>query len=109
MSPTPTASTCPGTFPDMGASPNYRYFNQPIEQIPGWDATKSQILFHGANKGLWWQTGPECIDVVTCVRLTENGLEFDRVKVFVFKSANPDTECDTIPIISCEPSPPPSP
>jgi hypothetical protein len=51
-------------------SGNYRYFNQPIEQIPGWDANEPQILFHGKNAGLVW-VNIECIPVVTCVELSD--------------------------------------
>lgn len=101
MSPVPEDTQCPGPFPNMGAARNYRYFNQPIEQIPGWDANEAQVLFHGVNNGLWWQNAPQCIDVVTCVRLTSNGLEFDRVKAFVFKVGDTDTECVTIAVTGC--------
>lgn len=106
MSSAPCCSPCPDFFPAIPL--NYRYFNQPIEQIPGWDATKSQILFHGANKGLFWQTAPECIDVVTCIKLTPAGLEIERAKVSVIKVFEPDTLCPDIPATDC-PSPSSSP
>lgn len=39
---------------------NYRYFNQPIELIPGWDASKDQGLIHAKDSGLMW------IDMIEC-------------------------------------------
>ena len=63
---------CNDPFPNMPAGNNYRYFNQPIEMIPGWDNNKSQILFHGKDKGLYWETVPECIDIAKCATLKES-------------------------------------
>lgn len=82
-------------------SKNYRFFNQPIEQIPEWDPTKSQVLFHAANCGLVWQTF-ECIDVVTCIKLESSELVIETKKLFVLKTDNPDENaCPNIPVTDC--------
>lgn len=62
---------CSDAFPEIGQNvKKYRYFNQPIEQIPGFLATESQILFHGQDGGLYWQTIPSgCVEVTTCVKI----------------------------------------
>jgi hypothetical protein len=39
---------------------NFRYFNQPIEQIPGFNAQLPQVLAHRPNSGLQW------VNVVSC-------------------------------------------
>lgn len=67
---------CEDKFPDMSSlssSGNYRYFNQPIEQVPGWDVAKAQILFHGENRGLYWQTIPDCVNVLECLTVVPSG------------------------------------
>ena len=67
-------ASCEDKFPDMGSSSgNYRYFNQPIEQVPGWEKDKAQILFHGENKGLFWQTIPECVNLLECLNIVPSG------------------------------------
>lgn len=104
MSSTPCCP-CPDFFPAINQT--YRYFNQPIEQIPGWNPATAQILFHGANNGLVWVSAPECIDVVTCITLAPSGLHIERAKVAVLKIFPPDTYCPDIPATNC-PSPEPS-
>jgi hypothetical protein len=47
----------------------YRFFNQPIEQIPLWAADKFQILVHPPDGGLHWLTLETCQQVVTCLTL----------------------------------------
>lgn len=62
---------CSSDFPTT-PSDKYRYFNQPVEQIPGYDKEKAQILFH--QKGaLVWQDIAECVEVVKCVKLETEG------------------------------------
>ena len=60
----------------------YRFFNQPIEQIPGWVADKVQVLVHKGNQGLIWQN-VYCEEVVTCISLDSNTktLKIDRKKI----------------------------
>lgn len=93
-------NTC--TIQDFPPAPsdNYRYFNQPIEQIPGWDKDEPQILFHGKNAGLIW-VNIECVPVVTCVEIADSSasgqsggssscqceLTLTRKKLYVLKDA----------------------
>lgn len=67
---TQTNNTCEIIdFPEIsGSSSPYRYFNQPIEQIPGWNKDEPQILFHGKNHGLVW-VNIQCVPVVTCATI----------------------------------------
>ena len=62
-------STCEDTFPPSGSETNaaIRYFNLPIEQIPGFSAEDAQILFRSPNSGLVWLSIPAtgCIDVMS--------------------------------------------
>lgn len=63
-----TLIECSGVFPEISpGSKIYRYFNQPIEQIPGYSSGVSQMLFHGAAQGLYWQTIPDCVELPKCV------------------------------------------
>lgn len=94
-------------FPTMPeGSGNYRYFNQPIEQIPGWNANKPQILFHGKNAGLVW-SDIQCLPVVTCVQITGVSspaedptacnceLSITRHNLYILKDAGiNETECE---------------
>lgn len=50
----------------------YRFFNQPIEQIPKWTFDKFQILVHVPTGGLHWLTVDQCQQVVTCLSIDEN-------------------------------------
>jgi hypothetical protein len=62
-------STCEDTFPPSGSETNaaIRYFNLPIEQIPGFSAEDAQISFRSPNSGLVWLSIPAtgCIDVMS--------------------------------------------
>lgn len=40
-----------------------RFFNQPIEQIPGYKEGEFQILTHGCHVGLHWHS-PVCVEVM---------------------------------------------
>jgi hypothetical protein len=66
--PEPVSLTeCSSDFP-TAPSDKYRYFNQPVEQIPGYEDGKVQMLFN--HKGaLVWQTMPECVEILKCVKL----------------------------------------
>ena len=74
---------CSDAFPDIGQDvKKYRYFNQPIEQIPGWNPSKSQILFHGANGGLYWETiTDDCVEVTKCVKVETDSPGSDDFKI----------------------------
>ena len=52
----------------FGAPPEkkYRYFNQPIEQIPGWKSGDYQFLVHSPNCGLQWLS-------IECTECDESG------------------------------------
>ena len=66
---TPTLKECTDPFPETPLPDKYRYFNQPVEQIPGYEEDKTQMLFHKEG-ALVWQTIPEkCVEVVKCVKL----------------------------------------
>lgn len=81
----------------------YRFFNQPIEQIPGFDITKPQILAHAPNCGLMWFTIDQCLEVVTCLSLQTDKLKVTRNNVVVIKDFGilaGDTACD-IPLTNC--------
>jgi hypothetical protein len=68
-------STCEDTFPPSGSDPSaaLRYFNMPIEQIPGFKAEDPQLLFRSPNSGLVWLSIPQtgCIDVMSKLNLDE--------------------------------------
>ena len=92
-------------FPNAGTP--YRYFNQPVELVPGWSAGDAQALVHGENGGLIWKT-VKCLDVVTCVKLQGAELIIERRNITVLSEDDPVAECDNIPTIAC-PIPSPSP
>lgn len=101
MNPTPSSSPCPSViFPQT--FPNYRYFNQPIELIPGWDQSKDQVLVHAKDSGLIW-VEIVCLPVVTCIRLDAlNGkLVAERRNVSIIKDFD-EISC-TIPVTGCPP------
>lgn len=45
---------------DEQPNKKYRYFNQPIEQIPGFEINKKQALVHDPQCGLKWMDIVEC-------------------------------------------------
>lgn len=63
---------CTEKFPETPEQ-DYRYFNQPIEQIPGFNKNKSQLLFHAEGCGLVWQDIAECVDLVKCAKVSGEG------------------------------------
>ena len=75
----------------------YRWFNQPIEQIPLWASGVFQVLVHPPNGGLHWLTLETCQQVVTCMTLDgENMLKpvlKDVVVLKTFDVADPEA-CD---------------
>jgi hypothetical protein len=86
MTPTTTATPtkeCSDDFPDVQEDiQKYRFFNQPIEQIPGWKADKSQILFHTPNKGLYWESVPDqCVEVPKCVKIEFESPGSEKVQI----------------------------
>jgi len=78
-------------------SVKYRWFNQPIEQIPLWAEDKFQILVHPPNGGLHWLTVDQCQQVVTCIEIDgDNIIQAtlkDIVPIKIFDVQNPDA-CD---------------
>lgn len=78
--------------PSSGAEDKYRYFNQPIEQIPGWQADKPQLLVHRPNCGLQWVALSGCLDVVTCIKLEDGHLKADLRNIVVIKDFTPQDE-----------------
>lgn len=96
------SSACTGdlntVFPVPGENGDkkYRFFNQPIEQIPGYISDKPQILVHRPNSGLQWFTLDMCLPVVTCMELQEDKIKVQRRSLVVIKDfAIPDDiECD---------------
>lgn len=85
----------------------YRFFNQPIEQIPGWDSAKVQVLVHKAAQGLIWQN-VYCEEVVTCIRLDSNTktLKIDRKKIVAINTldSTETTACPGISTTTCSSS-----
>ena len=62
-------ANCDDVFPEK-PDDKYRFFNQPIEQIPEYDASVAQMLFHAANGGLVWQSLPSgCVTLLKCVEV----------------------------------------
>lgn len=92
---------------DTAPNKKYRFFNQPIEQIPGYLADKPQMLVHSANCGLQWHT-IQCMEVVTCLKLetesSEPVLKIERRKVALIKDIEEDTstDCPDIPLTKCD-------
>lgn len=62
-------------FPDPKPKEKYRFFNQPIDQIPSYDESQPQILVHRPNCGLQWFTLEKCLNVLTCVKLESESEE----------------------------------
>lgn len=83
----------------------YRYFNQPIEQIPNFLADVPQILAHRPNGGLQWVTVDQYINVVTCMKLEADKIKVERKEIVIFKDFDipNDVECN-IQVTDC-PSP----
>lgn len=107
-----TPIVCDPMIPSGGSYGNaYRYFTLPIEQIPGFDATKDQVLCRSANGGLRWVI-PECIPVVTCVTISEASgvgsdpppasgcsceIKLTRQNVYILRAMNiVDEPCETV-------------
>jgi len=62
-------ASCDDDFPTIPTD-KYRFFNQPVEQIPEYDASVAQMLFHSASGGLVWQSLPSgCVTLLKCVEL----------------------------------------
>lgn len=107
MSTTPSSSPCPSNiFPQT--SPNYRYFNQSIELIPGWDPLKDQVLVHAKDSGLVW-VEVVCLPVVTCIKLDvlSGKLIAERRNISIITDFD-EISCN-INVTECLPSPSPSP
>lgn len=81
----------------------YRFFNQPIEQIPGYKEDQPQILVHRPNCGLQWFTLDLCLPVITCLKLESDKLKMERRRVVIIKDFDieNDTECSDIDVTDC--------
>jgi hypothetical protein len=90
--------------PDSEADKKYRYFNQPIGQIPGYEEDKPQILAHRPNCGLQWITLDKCLPVVTCLKLESEELVIERRSIVIIKDFEIDDneECPNIEVTECE-------
>jgi hypothetical protein len=88
--------------PTEDGDKKYRFFNQPIEQIPGFKADMPQILVHRPNCGLQWFTLDQCLPVVTCLKLQSSELKVERKRLVVIKDfdMSDDNDCD-IEITQC--------
>lgn len=72
-------------------SAHIRFFNEPIEQVPGYRWDQFQILIHGCKNGLRWWT-PVCVEPVICVCSGEGGsIEIIRQKMYVISDKAPET------------------
>lgn len=91
-------------FPDPNPQQKYRFFNQPIDQIPNYKEAEPQILVHRPNCGLQWFTLEKCLDVLTCVKLEtesdESELKLERKKIIVIKDFDAEEEPGDCPNIS---------
>lgn len=105
------ADYCPDPneiFPEPDPNEKYRFFNQPIEQIPSYEADKPQILVHRPNCGLQWITVDQCLKVVTCMSLESEEIKVERRNIVVIKDfaiEGTDNECN-IPVTDCPENPP---
>jgi len=79
----------------------YRFFNQPIEQIPNFKPNEPQILVHRPNGGLQWATIDKCLNVVTCIRLEETELKIERRSIVVLKDFEAIDDCPNIELTAC--------
>lgn len=88
--------------PDQYGDQKYRFFNLPIDQIPGYKEDKPQILVHRPNCGLQWFSLDKCLPVVTCLDLQSDKLKVERRSLVVIKdfTIDDDTECD-IEVTEC--------
>lgn len=95
-----TSSQCPSSVLPQLPGPHHRYFNLPIEQIPGWDASKDQVLAHAQDAGLVW-VEVVCLPVVTCIQLDELSGKFiaERKSVTIIKDFD-EVNC-SIDVIEC--------
>jgi hypothetical protein len=87
-------SKCEDAFDDSPEK-KYRYFNQPIEQIPGWKRDDYQVLVHSPDCGLQWHT-VQCLDVMTCITKDGNNLNPETTRIVVFKEQSPEDDCPPI-------------
>lgn len=108
MSETCDSSDIEDIFPDPNPKKKYRYFNQPIEQIPGYEESQPQILVHGTSCGLQWFTLDQCLPVVTCIKLESEELVIERKRLVVIKDfdipADESGDCENIPVTECDES-----
>lgn len=103
-------SSCSGDlntiFPPPNEDPDkkYRFFNQPIEQVPGYESDKPQILVHRPGSGLQWFTLDLCLPVVTCLKLEDDKLKAERRSVVILKDFAIDDDDCYIDVTDCETS-----
>lgn len=95
-------ATCEDPF-DPEPSKKYRYFNQPIEQIPGWKEGDYQVLVHSKNCGLQWHT-VQCLDVMVCIKKEGKNIVAERRNVAVFKEQEEKESSGCPPVECCDES-----
>lgn len=89
---------CEDAF-DTKPEKKYRYFNQPIEQIPGWKEGEYQALVHSDGCGLQWHT-VQCLDVMVCIKKEGNNIVAERKNLVVFKEQD-EKESSSCPAVEC--------
>lgn len=85
----------------------YRYFNQPIEQIPGFNSSQPQVLCHSPEPyvGLFWAS-LECYSPVDCIDLQKTSLVATKKSIGVFKIFDSNDVC-SVPLAYCSGDTPP--
>jgi hypothetical protein len=91
----------PNEFFGENPEENFRYFNQPIKQIPGYDDSLPQLLGHAPNCGLVW-VNLVCVPAIKCLTLDVSQLKAERSQLVVIKEfpMEDDFECD-IEVTEC--------
>jgi hypothetical protein len=88
-----------------GPPPKYRFFNQPIEQITGYDTGLPQFLMHRGGGGLEWITvDKHPIVIEVNVETGEEGEELVREKQYfwVIKNCEDPEKEPIIALTECE-------
>jgi hypothetical protein len=93
---------CEDAF-DSKPEKKYRYFNQPIEQIPGWSESEYQVLVHSEGCGLQWHT-VQCLDVMICFKKEDKNIVAERKNIVVFKEQEEKESSGCPPVECCDES-----
>lgn len=85
-----------------------RYFNQPIEQIPGYNKKYCQVLCHSSEEGggdeigLYW-ANVKCVEVVKCIQIIGSELVAKFKTIPVFEEFDSTNYC-SVPLTYCDPA-----